>query len=192
VPLPDACIALWDPVCGCDGVTYSNLCYAAAAGVNVDHLGECVQVCGGFAGLPCDDGEYCNLGVGHCCCDHLGVCEPIPQACPDVWDPVCGCDGVTYGNACEAAAAGVSIDHVGSCGQVCGGFAWIPCDNPNEYCNLGVGHCCCDFQGVCEPIPDACPEIYDPVCGCDGVTYDNACFAAAAQMSIDHPGPCEN
>jgi hypothetical protein len=37
-----ACFDLYDPVCGCDGVTYSNSCYATIfGGVSSYASGEC-------------------------------------------------------------------------------------------------------------------------------------------------------
>ena len=36
-----ACIALWDPVCGNDGKTYSNTCYIKVANVEIAYKGEC-------------------------------------------------------------------------------------------------------------------------------------------------------
>jgi len=38
-----ACITLWDPVCGKDGKTYSNACFARVAGVEIDYKGVCKE-----------------------------------------------------------------------------------------------------------------------------------------------------
>ena len=38
-----------------------------------------------------------------------------PGVCTMDWNPVCGCDGVTYGNACGAKAAGVPRFTGGAC-----------------------------------------------------------------------------
>jgi hypothetical protein len=35
------CIEIYQPVCGCDTVTYSNICYAEAAGVTSYDEGAC-------------------------------------------------------------------------------------------------------------------------------------------------------
>lgn len=41
-PNPDqVCTKQYEPVCGCDDITYSNSCYADAAGVSVWTVGEC-------------------------------------------------------------------------------------------------------------------------------------------------------
>jgi hypothetical protein len=73
------------------------------------------QICGGITGIPCPSGQFCELADGECCCDFLGSCTDIPGGCPAVCDPVCGCDGRTYGNRCEAHAAGMSVAHTGAC-----------------------------------------------------------------------------
>jgi hypothetical protein len=39
---PDvACLEIYEPVCGCDAVTYSNTCYATVSGVLTWTKGEC-------------------------------------------------------------------------------------------------------------------------------------------------------
>ncbi len=50
----------------------------------------------------------------------------------------------------------------------------------------------CLLGGVSDVSATACPEIWLPVCGTDGNTYSNSCFAGIAGVDILHEGECEN
>ncbi len=43
VRVPDVCSDNYDPVCGCDGKTYSNDCTRIMAKAQKDHAGECTE-----------------------------------------------------------------------------------------------------------------------------------------------------
>lgn len=137
----------------------------------------------------CGANAYCKRPTGQCTTTY-GQCAAKPQICTIEWNPVCGCNGQTYGNPCGAAQAGVNIKHVGECPKVCGGIQGAECD-AGEFCDFGYGQCpISDAEGVCKPKPETCTLEYDPVCACDGQTYPNKCAADMAGAKLDRTGEC--
>ncbi|EDM76656.1 Kazal domain protein [Plesiocystis pacifica SIR-1] len=157
------------------------------------------EFCGGIAGFECNEGLTCIQDPGTCLvADAGGTCQVVPEFCTEQYQPVCGCDGVTYDNDCFANQAGVTIDHEGACGgkggagegEFCGGIAGFVCAE-GLTCVQEPGTCdVSDAGGTCESVGPFCTEQYEPVCGCDGKTYGNACKAKVAGVTIDTVGEC--
>lgn len=214
----DACENTVEPVCSLNGRTFQNQCLAECEGEQVLHSGECGcesdETDCECAELECT--EECSDGYA---LDDRGcpTCRCV-ETCASASGQVCGINGVTYSSECDAVAAGIEVALESPCPPLChrddecptnyacksGVYELPDCDIANDDCValcIYTAPSCSDGDAVCLSgdecsvsgscfSPCDCNPVYYPVCGSNGVTYDNTCRARCESITTYTYGTC--
>jgi hypothetical protein len=203
---PCACSRVFQPVCGKNGITFSNDCLARCAGTTVAAQGECkgeedaadeeadVDEAEGDAEEEPTSGSVSGVRPA------AGGATPAGGAacaCPRIFRQVCGRDARTYSSPCLAKCAGTTVAAEGPCkaGAAPGGAvppfgmggSALPARPGGNSSSVAVPPTAPTAQ---QRPPCACNKMYLPVCGADGKSHSNACVARCANTAVVHTGAC--
>ncbi len=102
-------------------------------------------------------GDFCEFTS---CAATSGKCRMREALCKPDFDPVCGCNGVTYWNDCLRRGAGQPSATLGQCGSPATCDTGVLCPDPDASCArllLTGSSCAATPVGTCWVVPKNCP-----------------------------------
>jgi hypothetical protein len=176
VTKPCICGRDYRPVCGENGQSYSNECQANCSNTRIVKYCSCNEPTCMLNDMMIENGTL----------EPEEIKEPEPEPkrpciCARILKPVCGVDGETYGNPCQAKCDEVEIAKNCACDDTCESLVE---EENADY----------DPEMIRQVIPSrprcACGRDYRPVCGVNGHTYSNGCMAECENAKIAHYCDC--